>query len=290
MIFSVVTPSYRQFEWLKLNSASVLDQQGVEVEHIIQDAGTGSELEKWAEKLPKTFLHVEKDDGMFDAINRGWRKVKGSLISQLNCDEQYLPGALARVADFFGKNPEIDVAYAASLIMDFQGNLRTYWKAIRLTAIGVAAGGISNPTASIFFRRKLLEEGFYFDPRWRCVGDAEWSRAVLGAGKNAAVLPFPTSIYAVTGKNLSTTDASAIEIAEWEATSPAWIRALKWPARLGNAFQRKVLEPSTRKLPSVAYYLPGRPETRHVVENVVLSTRWPLDLYSGTPPQPHRDA
>jgi len=227
---------------------------------------------------------------MFDAINRGWRKARGSLISQLNCDEQYLPGSLSRVTAFFEANPKVDVAYAASLIMDSGGSLRTYWKAIPLSATGVAAGGISNPTASIFFRRRLLDEGFFFDPRWRCVGDAEWSRAILAAGKKTAVIPFPTSIYAVTGKNLSTTTASAIEIAEWEATSPLWIRLLKFPARMGNAFQRKVLEPPTRRLDSLAYYLPGRPEARHTVKNVVLSTRWPLDLYSNTPPQPHRNA
>lgn len=290
MLFSVVTPSFRQFEWLKLNSASVLDQEEVDLEHIIQDAGTGTELESWGKTLPRTRLCVEKDNGMFDAINRGWRKARGSLISQLNCDEQYLPGSLSRVTAFFEANPKVDVAYAASLIMDRVGNLRTYWKAIPLTATGVAAAGISNPTASIFFRRKLLEEGFFFDPRWRCVGDAEWSRSVLAAGKRTATLPFPTSVYAVTGRNLSTTTASAKEIAEWEATSPTWVRLLKFPARVGNAIQRKVFEPSSRHLDSVSYYLPGKPTARHAVRNIVLSTRWPLDLYSDIPPEPHRNA
>jgi len=288
--FSIVTPSYRQFEWLKLNSASVQDQEGVTLEHIIQDAGTGPDLEAWAQTRPRTKLIVERDDGMFDAINRGWRKAKGELIAQLNCDEQYLPGALRAVVEFFDAHPHVDVVYAASLIMSGSGELRTYWKAIPLTALGVAAGGISNPTASIFFRRTLLEEGFFFQPRWRCVGDAEWSRAVLAAGKRAAILNTSTSIYAVTGKNLSTTTASAIEIAEWESTSPAWVRALKWPARIGNAIQRKILEPPRRQLDSVAYFLPGHPEARHTAKNVVLSTRWPLDLYADEPPEPHRDA
>ena len=39
---SVITPSYKQLGWLKLCAASVADQAGVEVEHIVQDAGTGA--------------------------------------------------------------------------------------------------------------------------------------------------------------------------------------------------------------------------------------------------------
>jgi glycosyltransferase involved in cell wall biosynthesis len=289
MKFSICTPSFRQFEWLKLCSTSVQDQEGVEVEHIVQDAGTGPDLETWILQQPRTRLFVEKDAGMFDAINRGWRRATGDYVAQLNCDEQYLPGALQSVGEFFEMHPGVDVIYADSLIMDQNGNLRTYWKAISLSGFRVAAGGISNPTASIFFRRRLLEEGFYYDPRWTCVGDAEWSRAVLAAGKKSATLAIPTSVYAVTGKNLSTTAKSAVEIAEWEATSPIWIRLLKWPVRAYNAIFRKVLEPSTRTVSKVSYYRPGPPDARYVVTNVTLSTRWPLDLYSAERPEPHRE-
>ena len=258
------------------------------MEHIIQDAGSGTELEMWAKARPRTRLYVEEDEGMFDAINRGWRKATGDLVAQLNCDEQYLPGALKAVADFFAANPDFDVIYADSLIMDQEGNLRTYWKAIELTGWRVAAGGISNPTAAIFFRRRLLDEGFYYDPRWKCVGDAEWNRAVLSAGKRAAALPIPTSVYAVTGKNLSTTAQSAHEMREWRAKSATWMRLLQWPVRFYNAVFRKILEPSTRTLADVSYYRPGNPRTRFHMKDVQLSTRWPLDLYSTQPPAAHR--
>jgi 2-polyprenyl-3-methyl-5-hydroxy-6-metoxy-1,4-benzoquinol methylase len=149
---------------------------------------------------------------------------------------------------------------------------------------------LSNPTASIFFRRRLLEQGFYFDPRWRCVGDAEWSRAVLAAKKRAAFLPFATSVYAVTGKNLSATRASDVEMMQWFRTSARWVQFLKWPVKVGNAIRRKILEPRTRFLDEVSYFVPGQAEARKTFRNVVLNTRWPLDLYSATPPPPHRDA
>lgn len=45
MDFSIVTPTFNQPDWLRLCVASVLDQDGVNVEHIIQDGGEGEGLE-----------------------------------------------------------------------------------------------------------------------------------------------------------------------------------------------------------------------------------------------------
>ncbi len=71
--FPSITPSYKQLPWLKLCAASVADQKGVSVEHIIQDAQSGPELEEWVRENTKAQLFVECDSGMYDAINRGVR-------------------------------------------------------------------------------------------------------------------------------------------------------------------------------------------------------------------------
>ena len=47
MQFSIVTPSFRNSRWLKLCIASVADQQGVECEHIIQDACSDDGTQDW---------------------------------------------------------------------------------------------------------------------------------------------------------------------------------------------------------------------------------------------------
>ena len=88
--FTIVTPSFRQLNWLKLCAASVDDQQGVEVEHLIQDAQSGPELAQWVRDHSRARLFVESDTGMYDAINRGFRKATGDIVAWLNCDEQYL--------------------------------------------------------------------------------------------------------------------------------------------------------------------------------------------------------
>ncbi len=119
---SIVTPSYRQPAWLRLCAASVADQQapGLAVEHIVQDSLSGPEVDEVMGHFPSARYISEKDQGMYDAINRGWDKAHGDILAWLNCDEQYLPGALATVADYFRTHPGVDVLFADAIIVDGQ--------------------------------------------------------------------------------------------------------------------------------------------------------------------------
>src|SRR6185503_20829123 len=71
---SIVTPSYRNSAWLRLCIASVADQAGVKVEHLVQDAESDDETRNWLAQDPRVKAFIEKDQGMYDAINRGWRR------------------------------------------------------------------------------------------------------------------------------------------------------------------------------------------------------------------------
>ena len=86
--------------------ASVADQ-GVEAEHIVQDACSNDGTLEWLLTDPRVKAFSEKDAGMYDAVNRGLRRASGEILSYLNCDEQYLPGALPHaVAAYFERHPE----------------------------------------------------------------------------------------------------------------------------------------------------------------------------------------
>src|ERR1041385_9120485 len=92
MKISVVTPSFRSSKWLKLCIASVADQPGVADEHIVQDSQSDEGTLDWLPQDRRVQAYIEKDQGMYDAINRGLARATGDLVAYLNCDEQYLPG------------------------------------------------------------------------------------------------------------------------------------------------------------------------------------------------------
>src|SRR6476620_6743048 len=128
MQFSIVTPSFRQLGWLKRCVKSIADQEGVAVEHIIQDAGSGPELEEWIRANSQAQLFVEKDSGMYDAVNRGMARAKGEYLAFLNCDEQYLPGTLQRVKKACAENPWADAVAGDFLMLDGNNQLISFRK------------------------------------------------------------------------------------------------------------------------------------------------------------------
>ena len=94
MQFSIVTPSFRNSQWLKLCLASVADQQGVELEHIVQDSCSDDGTQDWLPRDRRVRAFIEKDDGMYDAVNRGYRRAQGDILAHLNCDEQGAHGGV----------------------------------------------------------------------------------------------------------------------------------------------------------------------------------------------------
>lgn len=227
MKFSIVTPSFRSSDWLKLCVASVADQEGVEHEHIVQDACSDDGTQNWLPHDARVKAFVEKDGGMYDAVSRGFRRATGDVLAYLNCDEQYLPGALRAVREFFEANPEIEVALAGSIVTDGDGNYICHRHSLA-----------PNPrhiwfrfpvlTSSVFIRRKVFQErGICFDTRWRDLGDFHWMLALMKAGVPMKVCDAFTSAFADTGENMNLKPNALREKAETDKLIPGWIRALK---------------------------------------------------------------
>lgn len=239
MKISVITPHLNSGPWLRLCIASVADQQGVEVEHIIQDGGSRPDGLVALEPRPGLRLEVAADSGMYDAINRGWRAASGEVLAHLNADEQYLPGALAAVAQQFEADPQLDVLLADTLVVDPRGGFLCCRKSLRPLRV---TRFVDNPTitSSIFIRRRALQRfNLYFDTRWRIVGDTEWMRrCVMQDGLRMRVLRRYTSVFTESGDNLDLSAQAAEESRKLRALTPRWSRLLVRPLKLGARLRR----------------------------------------------------
>lgn len=227
MKFSIVTPSFRNSQWLKLCIASVADQQGVEHEHIVQDSCSDDGTQDWLPHDSRVKAFIEKDSGMYDAVNRGYRRATGDILAYLNCDEQYLPGALKSVHDFFEANPKIEVALAHSIVTDGNGNYICHRHQMVPHAQGV---WFRFPilTCAIFIRRKVIfERGIFFDTKWRDLGDYHWVMELMRQKVPMAVCDAWTSVFADTGENMNLKPNAIREKTETIAMIPPWMRALK---------------------------------------------------------------
>jgi len=227
MRVSIVTPSFRNSDWLKLCVASVADQE-VEVEHIVQDAGSDDGTLDWLLKDSRVRTFVEKDAGMYDAINRGLRRATGEVLAWLNCDEQYLSGALACVVEFFEAHPQIDVLFGDIIFVDDQGTYVSHRKVQVPLLYHTWTCHLSTLSCATFFRRRVVfDRGELFNPRLRAGGDGEWMVRLLQRRIRMAVLERFTSVFTLTGENMSQKPDALREARELRHTAPAWARAAK---------------------------------------------------------------
>ena len=262
MRFSIVTPSFRNSVWLKLCIASVADQS-VDLEHIVQDAGSDDDTLDWLPVDSRVRAFVEKDSGMYDAVNRGLRRARGDLLAHLNCDEQYLPGALAAVADFFDKNPGVDVLFGDFVVVDGAGNYLFHRKVQTPQKYHAWVAHLPTFTCATFFRRRIIDEYHeFFEPTLRDVGDGEWMLRLLKRRVKMAVLRRFTSVFTMTGANMSSGENARREARNLAATAPGWVRTLK-PFFVAQHRLRRLVGGIYRQEPfNYAIYQQNRPERR----------------------------
>jgi glycosyltransferase involved in cell wall biosynthesis len=260
--FSIITPSFRNSQWLKLCVASVADQEGVEVEHIVQDACSDDGTQDWLPRDPRVKAFIEKDGGMYDAVNRGYRRAVGDILAYLNCDEQYLPGGLKAVHNLFEAHPQIDVALAGTIVTDREGKYISHRHQMVPHPQGV---WFRFPilTSSIFIRRRVIaERGIFFDTQWRDLGDFHWMLALMKNKVPMAVCNSFTSAFADTGENMNLKPNAVREKRETDAMIPGWVRALKpvWIAH--HRLRRLVAGHFSLKPMSYSIYTLQSPERR----------------------------
>ena len=223
--FSIVTPSFRNSDWLKLCIASVADQQGVQFEHLVQDAGSDDGTLDWLPHDSRVKAFVERDAGMYDAVNRGWKRCTGDVLAYLNCDEQYLPGALQAIEEFFNTHPEVDVALPDVVVVRKDGSYlcHRYSMVPQRQLLWLR---FSVTTSSLFIRRRVIERyDLWFDTQWRALGDFHWVRAAVDRGVRFAEVRFFASVFTETGENLALTLGGRRESALKAEMTPRWVRA-----------------------------------------------------------------
>jgi glycosyltransferase involved in cell wall biosynthesis len=222
--FSIITPSFRASEWLKLCIASVADQE-VEHEHIVQDSVSDDGTLEWLPNDPRVRAYIEKDRGMYDAVNRGLHKAKGEILAYINCDEQYLPGALKKVAEFFQANPQVDLVFADTIVIREDGNFHCFRKTQIPWAAHAQVSSLCTLTCAMFFRRSVLDKyNLYFSDEYRDLGDVDWVVRALKHKVPMKVLRHYTSAFTETGNNMNLKPNAMRERKVVFEKAPFWAR------------------------------------------------------------------
>lgn len=175
LTFSLAMPSRNMAPYIGSAVRSLLDQPGVNVELLIQDAcstdTTSEVLDAHSDSRVKVFR--EEDSGPADAINRGLSKAKGDIFGWLNADDELEPGALSKVIRVFEDEPAVELVYGRGFYVDEEGvrlkpyDVRPFDRNLLRTR-----DFILQPAA--FWRRSLWERVGPLNPTLAWVFDWEW--------------------------------------------------------------------------------------------------------------------
>jgi glycosyltransferase involved in cell wall biosynthesis len=159
---TIVTPSYNQSATIEDTIRSVILQGYPNLEYIIMDGGSedGSvdiikKYEPWI-----TYWESEKDKGQSHAINKGWLRSTGILLSWLNSDDYLEEGALFKIAQKYQqiKTDAVGIIYGKATVIDHHGNiLGTIGSSFNLE---YTVKNLINPfpQPSVYITRNCLEE------------------------------------------------------------------------------------------------------------------------------------
>jgi glycosyltransferase involved in cell wall biosynthesis len=129
MKFSIIMPSFNQGHFIERSIDSVLSQNHVELELIIQDGGSTDGTLSILRTIsdPRVCWTSAPDAGQADAINKGMAKATGDIIGYLASDDILTNGSLDFIGKFFEKNPNYGAISGRSEFIDIQDNFVGYY-------------------------------------------------------------------------------------------------------------------------------------------------------------------
>jgi len=200
----------------------------------------------------------EKDEGMYDALNKGLAFVDGgprsedrsqrrvdskysasdiphfttyksrdAVVAWLNCDEQYLPRALRKAAGWFQTHPGKNILFGSVVIVDERSRYICSRKPVIPFKWHVAADHLPILSAALFVRRCVFCEEPWFDPSWKNRGDSEWILRLLNRKVSMGASADHFSAFCDRESSLGMNEDSLTEQEQLAAGLPTVIRRMR---------------------------------------------------------------
>jgi glycosyltransferase involved in cell wall biosynthesis len=180
---SVITVVYNNARDIERTILSVLTQTYTEIEYIIIDGLSTDGTLKYINRYRNLITRVlsEKDEGIYDAMNKGLTLATGDYVLFMNSGDEFYDNDT--VEKVFAESPGADIYYGETEMISEEGESlgrrrheapeELNWESFKY--------GMSVSHQAIYVRKYLAEP---FDRQYQLSADIDWIiRAVMGAKK-----------------------------------------------------------------------------------------------------------
>lgn len=201
--FSVITATYNAERTVAACLESVQKNKLDHTEHIVVDGASPDQTVDIVKQYPDVICISEKDNGIYDAMNKGIRNSHNEILSFLNADDHYLDGTLELVRKTFEEHPESDIVH---------GNILVNGK-VHKPAKGIPSfGGVRIFHPATFIRRSLFDKLGVYDERYRICADLDFFFRAKKAGAKFTYLDQPLTNFALDGLSTTARGQTASEL------------------------------------------------------------------------------
>lgn len=187
MKLSIITINYNNAEGLRRTLASVDEQSYKDIEHIIVDAASSDGSVEVIKAYADTAKHVvvwssERDNGIYDGMNRGIRKATGAYVQILNSGDIFAaPDVTERMVAAVKQAESPELLYGNMIKKDYATE-----KIIEITgqeeySLRLFYSSTLNHDCC-YFRRDLFETYGLYDENLKIVSDWKWFLQAIGFG------------------------------------------------------------------------------------------------------------
>lgn len=176
MKISVITVTYNSASTIEETIRSVAAQDYPGKEHIIVDGGS---TDGTLDIISRFRIHIskfvsEKDEGLYDALNKGISLAEGDVIAILHSDDFYLRGDVLSMYARLFEDLSNEAAYSDLYYVDKDNTekIKRKWKS-GMYKPGAFLYGWMPPHPTFFARRELYQKYGGFDTRLKSAADYE---------------------------------------------------------------------------------------------------------------------
>ncbi|HOO02524.1 MAG TPA: glycosyltransferase family 2 protein [Rectinema sp.] len=212
-LVSIITVVLNAERFIERCVKSVIAQTYKNIEYIVIDGGSTDRtlkiLEKYRDKID--ILISEKDNGVYDAMNKGYRISHGDYIIMLNSDDFFIPEAIELSVNAI-REQKADYCGAQAYIIDKDSSIKyVYWP----NCFDKSAYIAQNPCAheTLLVSRKAYDDIGGYNTKYKIAADLKFELELISRGYVVAKVEQPI-LYFTDGGMSSNEEAARKELVE----------------------------------------------------------------------------
>jgi len=183
MKVSIITPTLNSERFIKDCIESVKNQSYLDIEHIIVDGGSVDSTLKLIKEYENSYdlkLISGKDNGIYDALNKGIKSSTGEIIGILHSDDFYVHSQVIEkiVKVFLEGNVDSCFADLCYVSKENPNRVIRYWKAGNFDITNFKNGWMP-PHPTLFVKKEVFDKYGLYSLDYKISSDYEFIVRVL---------------------------------------------------------------------------------------------------------------